>query len=69
MAMMALRANAHKNQTKLYFFGKARKLKFARLLNIASKSAKGYSFFLEIVLSFREKRHLQFTFQTQFHAI
>jgi len=42
MAMMALRANAHKNQTKLYFFSKARKLKFARLLNIASKSAKGY---------------------------
>jgi len=31
-----LRANAHKNQTKSNFFGKARKLKFAHILHIAS---------------------------------
>ena len=56
----------HKNQTKSNFLGKAWKLNFAPLLHIANPKQeykKPVFFFLEIVLSFREKQHFRFTLQ------
>lgn len=65
---ISTRVNVHKNQTKENFSSKARKLKLARFLHTPSpqqECKQAVACYLK-QLSFREKRHFRFNFQTQF---